>query len=120
MHYTIEKLMHSKEPVQQYFIAAQQKWAEILADIDSISTANLAETLSSQQDWFESNCGGRLPGQEIMAWSAFGYFYSTHSGYGDNEAKVKKLAEAFQSSTCSSEVLGHAEDAVKLYYVNET
>lgn len=120
MHYTIEKLMHFQEPVQQYFIAAQQKWAKILANIDSISTANLAETLSNHQDWFESNCGGRLLGQEIMAWSAFGYFYSTDSGYGENEEKVKKLAESFQSSTCSGEVLSHAEDAAKLYYVNET
>lgn len=119
MHYTIEKLMFSNEPIQESFINARGKWKELFKDIETVDIEELAKRLTSEQMWFEHNCGSRYPGQEVMAWSAFGFFYTTANGFEGNEDLVKKLDQAFKKSHCSLEVKGHADRAAQAYYVNE-
>jgi hypothetical protein len=117
MHYTVEKLMYSQEAVQAYFVAAKNKWSELLSDIDTVDLEDLATRLSSAQFWFEKNCGGRFPGQEVMAWSGFGYLYRTSDGFGEREEQAVKLQQAFKNSMCSLEVKSHAKKAAGSYYV---
>lgn len=118
MHYTIEKLMFSTEPIQQYFVAARDKWKELLDRHKDSSVEELAEAITHAQSWFEHNCGSRWPGQEVMVWSAFGYLYTTVSGFEGKEPLAEKVARAFEASMCSAEVKSHARDAVESYGVD--
>lgn len=120
MHRTIEKLMANEEPVGEYFVAAKQKWADMLADITEVSVAELADRLTSEQSWFERHCGGRWDGYEVMVWSGFGSIYDVTLGYerdGLGRAEAVKLAEAFASCMCSVEIKGIARDVAASYHL---
>jgi len=118
MHDTIEKLMAGDLAIPGYFTAAQAHWKTLLHDIDTVSVDDLAKRLSSAQTWFESHCGGRWMGQELMEWTGFASMYSTQSGWDGNEARGVKLAKAFEASMCSIEVKGLARKAAKSYYLD--
>ena len=44
MHYTIERLMKGDAHVTGHYVAAKQRWAEILRNVDDIDVATLAQT----------------------------------------------------------------------------
>lgn len=115
MHYTIERLMNGDDDVTGQFVAAKDRWENILSNLETDSVDALAKRISVEQSWFEANCGGRWEGQEVMAWSAFGSLYKTALGFDENATVVSKLAEAFEKSMCSIEVKGHARNAAKSY-----
>jgi hypothetical protein len=114
MHYTFDMLIHGDEDVLRYYRNAVEKWREIWAHQDSKDTATFAQRLSSEQFWFEQNCGTRWVGQEIMVVSGFAVLYSIETGFR-NENKARHLYAAFQASTCSVEVKFTAERVAESY-----
>lgn len=110
--------MHGDDSVVGYFVAAKERWAKILKDVNDVSVQTLSKRLTDEQMWFEHHCGGRWDGQEVMAWTAFASLYTTEAGFEDNAGAASKLARAFDASMCSIEVKGLAERAAKSYGVD--
>jgi hypothetical protein len=120
MNYTIELLISGDEQVVSYYQVAKAKWKEIFEDNPNWDVEALAKELSTQQFWFESHCGGRFEGQEIMVVVGIGQFYSTLSGFkGDDLKKARLVYEAFRKSFCSLEVKGCAEEVATNYFLLE-
>lgn len=121
MHHTIDLLIKQDGKVLEYYQTALEKWAEILESEDANSVDSLAQRLTSEQMWFEHNCGTRWVGQEIMVVSGIGQFYDLSTGFGEDEEKALLVFKAFMASYCSMEVKGVAKDVAKSYYlVDET
>lgn len=119
MHYTIEHLIDGDQEVITYFKNAKDHWLKILSENSGSNSDELAKVLSSEQFWFEENCGSRWVGQEIMVVTGISQFYSTARGFDDNREKAQLVYEAFMKSYCSIEVKGAAEDVAKSYYLIE-
>lgn len=119
MHYTTELLIQGDKNILLYYSAALSRWREILAEYASKSSEELAKELSSQQFWFEENCGSRWAGQEIMVITGITQFYTTESGFDESKHLALKVYRAFMQSYCSLEVKGVAEDVAKSYCLNE-
>lgn len=116
MHYTIEALVQGSAEIPHLYKRAGEKWAEFFKTHEKASTAEWSKWISAQQiGFFEQHCGGRLLGQEVMAWSGFGSLYSTATGFDDKAPLARKLAEAFEKSSVSLEVKSHAEEAAASY-----
>ena len=81
MHYTIELLLRGDNQVVAYYVAALERWKEILASEDAASVETLATRLTSEQGWFETHCGGRWEGQEIMVFAGIGHLYDNRIGF---------------------------------------
>lgn len=119
MHYTTELLIQGDQNVLVYYSAALDRWERILAKYESKSSEELAKELSSEQFWFEQNCGSRWVGQEIMVITGITQFYTTEHGFDKNRDLAIKVYRAFMQSYCSLEVKGVAEDIAKRYYLDE-
>lgn len=116
VHYTIEYLLDGNPDVVGYYAKANDKWPELFVSMKNDDVSKWAKWLSDAQlIFFEPKCGGRLLGQEVMAWSGFGHLYSTQSGFEENRVQAEKLREAFKQSWVSLEVKGMAEDAAASY-----
>ena len=113
MHYTIERLMNGDPSVVDSYMAAKAHWQGIFQNLEEISVADLAREISNEQYWFENHCGGRWPGQEVMAYTAFATIYTVQSGWNGNEHLGQKIAAAFAASHCSVEVKGAAREAAR-------
>ena len=119
MHYTTELLVQGDKNVLLYYNTALNRWRKILAEYASKSSEELAKELSSEQFWFEENCGSRWVGQEIMVITGITQFYTTERGFDENRHLALKIYRAFMQSYCSLEVKGVAEDVAKSYYLDE-
>lgn len=119
MNYTIERLLEGDTNITQYYQRAKQIWNKILESKDSEDVNKLAELLFEKQLQFESECGGRWMGQEIMAVVGIAQFYSTAVGFEDNLKKAKLVSNAFSRSFCSLEVKYYAKDISKYYNLEE-
>ena len=117
MHFVINLLMSGDRNVATYFESAKNKWIELIQSNSSVE--DLARTLSSAQFWFETNCGGRWEGQEIMVISGITQFYSIEDGFGDRKHKALEVYNALMRSQCSLEVKGEADRIAKIYYLFE-
>ena len=116
MHYTIELLLKEDPYIIQYYHNAKKKWNEILKKNLDIDLDCLANILSSEQIWFEQNCGGRWIGQEIMVIVGITQFYSTKCGFeGENLDNAKAVYNAFSKSFCSLEVKAWADEIAANY-----
>jgi hypothetical protein len=115
MHYTIEKLLKGDPSVARDFAAANAIWPELFEFMKDANVIDWAQWLTNKQYQFESQCGGRSDGQEVMAWSGFAYLYSTQVGFEDNYMLADKLREAFERSMVSIEVKGAAKRAAASY-----
>ncbi len=116
MHYTMEWLKDGNTEVMEYYRLAFGKWRKVFEDIQTVSVDELARRIHLEQiGHFETHCGGRFEGQEVMAWSAIAYFYTIESGFDGNEANVKKLIEAWKESGVSIEVHHHFREAIRAY-----
>jgi len=115
MHYTVELLVKGDRNVNEHYRAAVGRWNEIWSRPDSKDVVSLATLLSSEQSWFEENCGNRWVGQEIMVVSGIGMLYSTTVGFDDNVDQARLLFDAFQRSYCSLEVKGIAREMAESY-----
>ncbi len=115
MHYTVERLINRDQNISNYYRVAVERWNEIWSKPDSKDVASLANLLSSEQVWFEQNCGDRRVGQEIMVVSGIGMLYSTAAGFDDNFDRAQRLFDAFQRSYCSIEVKGIAREMAESY-----
>ena len=80
MHYTIELLINGDRRVSNYYCAAVEHWREIWSKPESRDIVSLATILSSEQLWFERNCGSRWVGQEIMVENSSGDSFSVGTG----------------------------------------
>ncbi len=118
--YTLEKLINGQADIVEHYNNARQLWNEIIHS-DSFNNADtLAEELTMRQLQFENNCGGRWIGQEIMALTGIGQFYSSEIGFDATHQNAIKVKDAFARSYCSLEVKWHAEKAVKIFGLNES
>ncbi|WP_148293623.1 hypothetical protein [Azospirillum sp. B4] len=97
------------------FEKAKQKWNYFFKNYQDKPISSWAKWLTDEQISFEHACGGRWPGQEVMAWSGFGALYTTQSGLDENLPLAKKLAGAFFQSSCSLEVKAAARKAAAFY-----
>jgi hypothetical protein len=119
MRYTIERLLNGDTNIVAHFQMAKKKWNELLDTKPSAPIAEWADWLSAKQiSFFEHQCGGRWPGQEIMEWSGFATLYG--AGFtNENRKLAKKLEKAFAASSCSIEVKGGARIAAQFYLDDE-
>jgi hypothetical protein len=115
MHYTIELLVNGDPHVGEYYGRAVERWKDIWSRPESRDVVTLATMLSTEQFWFEKNCGTRWVGQEIMVISGIGMLYTTRAGFDENVERARLLYDAFQRSYCSIEVKGIARDLAASY-----
>lgn len=119
MNYTIERLIDGDQNVFTFYKNAKERWNKILLGNANSNSDELAKVLSSEQFWFEENCGSRWVGQEIMVVTGIAQFYTTARGFDSNRDKALLIYEAFMKSYCSLEVKGVAEDVARNYYLIE-
>ena len=117
MHFVIDMLMSGNKNIVTYFGVAKQRWEGLIQAHSSVE--DLARRLSSEQMWFETNCGGRWEGQEVMVISGITQFYSLEEGFGDRRNKALDIYNAFMKSQCSLEVKGEADKIAKSYFLFE-
>lgn len=115
----IEELKNGNHSIVDMFMKLEPEWAVILHGIRDLNEDDIAERLSTAQLDVERICKSRFLGKAIMPWSAFAHLYSCQAGYGDNGPSALKLSNAFQKSTCSSEVKSGAKEAAKVYSVTD-
>ena len=120
-HELYERLMQDGERVPGYFANALKIWAEIWAKAGrSVTASALAPILRSAQAEFETKCGGRSLGQEIMALTAIAQFYSCASGFDQDGIKRARITrDAMRTSGCSGEVVGMVDRHAKAYAIDE-
>ena len=102
MHYSVEMLVRGRAEVVEYYRVAAERWGEIWHRPDAHDLARLSKMLSSEQMWFERNCGGRWVGQEVMVVSGLAGLYSTEVGFDDRLEQARLLYDAFQTSSTAS------------------
>ncbi len=114
---TLEELLNNNSDILNYYQNAKLLWDEILNNTNDINNTNeIAQELNKNQLTFESRCGGRSIGQEIMVYSGFARLYDTASGFSkENKALAKRIINAFEKSTCSVEVKYTAKKAAEVY-----
>src|SRR4051812_32890048 len=117
MHYTVERLLRGVQAAVEHFQLPAAGWAEIFSRAEAEAPDARPRLLQSQQMWFERNCGGRWPGQEVMVLTGFGILYTTEAGFAGNGHRARILARAFAKSMCSSEVKSIAQAVVRQYEV---
>lgn len=115
MHYSLEMLVQGKSEVVSFYQTAADRWREIWSRKESRDLLSLAKLLTSEQMWFELNCGGRWIGQEVMVVSGLAGLYTTATGFDDQLPRARLLYDAFQSSYCSVEVKSIAEEVARSY-----
>lgn len=119
MHYTIEMLLNGRTEVFQYYARATEIWNDLLARPDCQTPEGLGAALTAEQTHFESGCGGRIIGQEIMAVAGIAMHYATADGFDGREQNVQRVREGIRASFCSIEVKGHADRAATSYRLGE-
>jgi hypothetical protein len=115
MHYTAELLVNGDKQVIDYYHLAVERWKNVWTRPESSEVVALATLLSTEQSWFERNCGGRWVGQEIMVVSGMAMLYTTQAGFDGKADRARLLYDAFQRSYCSIEVKGIARDVAASY-----
>ncbi len=115
MHYSLEMLVHGRSEIVGFYRTAADRWREIWSRGESDELASLARMLTSEQIWFERNCGGRWVGQEVMVVSGLAGLYTTTAGFDENLPRARLLYDAFLSSSCSVEVKSIAEEVARSY-----
>ena len=120
MKQILEKLKTGNSTIVDFFVLANEKWKDILSDIENVNVDVLAKELSDARWDFERICNNNtVLGKAIMPWSGFAHLYSCQVGFEDNGPLALKLSKAFQKSSCSLEVKFAAERAAKLYSVED-
>ena len=104
MIYTIDKLLNENNKVFEYYQLAKTEWKKILINEEYKNSDSLSKRLSEAQFWFESNCGDKRLGQEIMVITGIAQFYDLHIGFEATNKKALFIYEAFTRSYCSMEV----------------
>jgi hypothetical protein len=115
MQYTIGLLVNGDPNVLEYYRLAVDRWKQIWSRPESSDIISLATLLSSEQIWFEQNCGSRRVGREIMVLSGIGMLYTTPTGFDEQIERAQLLYSAFQRSYCDLEVKGIARDMAEYY-----
>jgi len=116
--YTFDCIFRGDTQIINYYQTALSKWKEMLADSKNNNVEKLAKRISSEQiPFFESKCGGKDIGQEVMAFAGLGQFYSASAGIEENLEKAKFVYDAIEKSSCSIEVKHYAKKAAKLFHI---
>lgn len=130
MFFTIDSLLQQDRDIIKWYKNGKILWDQLLAKWDmskQININHLANDLWRHQFDFESKCGGKSVGQEIMAIIGIVQFYNINTGFEPewnrpNDYRLRKalnVYRAFQSSTCSTEVKFAAKRIAKLYGLEE-
>lgn len=117
--YTLETLIKGDSEIVEYYKNAMILWEEIKTSQAFENVNLLAQELSIRQLQFELRCGGRNVGQEIMAIVGIGQFYSSAIGFDDKLECAIRVKNAFAQSYCSIEVKWYAEEAGRIFRLNE-
>ena len=119
MRQILGELATGNSSISDYFSEALEKWEGILSEHPPSDVDGLSNELHIQQDWFERNCGGRWLGQEVMVASGIAQFYDSKNGFDDDLDIARKIVEAFERSSCSMEVKGHARELSEYFDLDE-
>ena len=89
-------------------------WQEFLDQNTDTSTEELARKLTLAQISFEHNVFNfdRGDAKDVMATTCFAVLYDPNDGFDDRKSLAKRMAIAFLSSHCSSEVKSDARRAI--------
>lgn len=101
---TLFLLSNGDKNVTEYYSNAIVIWKEIKVHSAFSSVVSLSKELADRQSEFESNCGGRYLGREIMPTVGVGQFYTQEIGFEDSENDVIKVVNALFAGCCSAEV----------------
>jgi hypothetical protein len=121
MRFTVERLLAGDERIPNYYQLARKVWEEFYREHENEGVEDWANWISAAQtSEFEEHFGGRLLGQEVMAWSAIAYHYTTGAGFTDRgRANATKVMKAFAKSTVSIEVKSQVREAALSYNLDE-
>lgn len=114
MQQTIEALIRGNSDILEFYQRASEHWGEILEETQPLDAATLGGRLIGEQIWFEQNCGGKYPGQEIMVLTGIAQFYSTGDGFGEDREKALIVLNAFDHCN-STEAKYYAKLAAEIY-----
>lgn len=114
MRQTIEALL-TGQPVAQWYQAANERWESVLSELDPTNAEAIAKAATSEQMWFEHNCGERWLGQEIMVVAAIGRYFTESTGFDDNVDRAKVMYQGLLDSECSIEIHAYAREMAKIY-----
>jgi hypothetical protein len=131
MFFTLDEILKGNAKLLNWYNEALNLWKDILKPYDltdSSQFGKLSKVLFENQFKFESICGSRSIGKEIMAVSAIVQFYNINTGFDDEwdkpsehrKKKAKNLFNAIQFSGCSLEVKSNAKRIAKIYGLIES
>lgn len=113
---TLYSVLNGEDAIFGYYSTAAAYWQNFFATHANSSLATWANSLFKDQiSFFESKCGGRDLGQEVMAVSGFTFLYNPVAGFDSNLPLAQMLKTAFDASMCSIEVKIRAKRAADLY-----
>lgn len=126
MYFTFDELINGNPKIVDWYKNALQLWDDILKNYDIKETkqfGKLAKELFQKQSLFESKCGGRSTGKEIMAITGIIQFYNLTTGFEEEwdkentfrKKKARNLYNAILFSGCSVEVKMTAKKVAKFY-----
>jgi len=81
-------LINGNRDILEFYQRACEHWKQILRETEPLDDSTLAQRLLTEQFWFERNCGGEYPGQEIMVLTGIAQFYSKAEGFTENRDKA--------------------------------
>jgi hypothetical protein len=115
------RLLDGDDRLAGRFAKCKKYWDAFFKAHENDSDEDLAKALGIAQagieQIFDTN---RALGKEAMPITCFGSLYDPTAGWRDRErALARRLSKAFQQSNVSIEVKEYAEEAAKLYYVDE-
>lgn len=116
--HSVSELNRGNSRIPAYFAAALERWRTALDRPNGRNPEALGAWARAEQRWFETNCGGRLLGREIMGVAGI-------SGLADPEAadfdlgKAHLVAEAIRKANVSAEVQNAAAWAAREWGVEE-
>lgn len=113
--HTVNWLIRGRREVLDYYSRALEIWSDIQRDLGFDDVERLAAQLRGYQMQFETECGGRFEGQEVMLVSGIAQFYNPEQGFEDNQEQARNLTRAIVRSGCSIEVKHGAVELAHLY-----
>ena len=117
--FTIRELIKQNENIIQYYKNGLILWNEIKNSPEFENIESLIKKLEEMQSRFESECGGKYLGREIMAFVGIGQFSNELIGFDIDYEDAIKVKNAIEQSYCSIEVKWYIENAIKHFGLDE-
>lgn len=115
MHALLERLGRGDTRLIDMCREANGAWREFLSELKTADTGTLAARLGFFEPTLKRIFDDPQLGETMMPWTGFAALFNTETGWGDNLAQARQLAEAFALSNCSKEVKDEARSCVISY-----